>query len=148
MTVASLVDTNILVYAYDSREPEKQLTAQALLRRGLESGQLHIPHQAITEFMAVVSRRLSTGETLLPREESWRQTEFLLATFPILYPDADVVRTALRGMATYQLSWYDAHLWAYADRYGLSEILSEDFEHGRLYGSVRIINPFLRSARS
>ena len=121
MTVASLVDTNVLVYAYDSREPERQEKAQTLLRRGLESGVLCIPHQAIVEFIAVVSRPSASREPLLPREEGWRQAEFLLATFPILYPNADVVRTALRGMATYQLAWYDAHLWAYAEHYGLPE---------------------------
>jgi predicted nucleic acid-binding protein len=46
-------------------------------------------------------------------------------------------------MAAYQLSWFDAHLWAYADHYGLHEILSENFEHGRMYGTVRIRNPFV-----
>jgi hypothetical protein len=39
-------------------------------------------------------------------------------------------------------SWFDAHLWAYTEHYGLEEIVSEDFEHGRLYGSVRVGNPF------
>jgi predicted nucleic acid-binding protein len=41
------------------------------------------------------------------------------------------------------LSWFDAHIWAYAEFYGLPEILSEDFQHGRLYGTVRSVNPFL-----
>jgi len=66
----------------------------------------------------------------------------MLAQFSILYPDESVVRTALRGMAAYQLSWFDAHMWAYADAFGLSELISEDFQHGRLYGSVRVVNPF------
>jgi predicted nucleic acid-binding protein len=66
----------------------------------------------------------------------------MLAQFSILFPDQFVVRTALRGMAAYQLSWFDAHLWAYAEVFGLSELISEDFQHGRLYGSVRVVNPF------
>jgi predicted nucleic acid-binding protein len=45
-------------------------------------------------------------------------------------------------MATYGLSWFDAHLWAYADHYGLDELWSEDFQAGRRYGTVRIVNPF------
>jgi predicted nucleic acid-binding protein len=48
----------------------------------------------------------------------------------------------LRGAAAYQLSWFDAHLWAYAEHYGLAELFSEDFEHDRLYGTVRMVNPF------
>jgi predicted nucleic acid-binding protein len=66
----------------------------------------------------------------------------MLSQFEILYPDESVVRTALRGAATYQLSWYVARMWAYAEHYGLGELLSEDFEHGRLYGQVRVVNPF------
>jgi len=45
-------------------------------------------------------------------------------------------------MAAYQLSWFDAHLWGYAEHYGLTELYSEDFQHDRQYGIVRVINPF------
>ncbi|MDP9119860.1 MAG: hypothetical protein M3O15_00560 [Acidobacteriota bacterium] len=54
-----------------------------------------------------------------------------------------MVRTALREAALDRLSWFDAHLWAYAEFYGLPVPLSEDFEHDRLYGSVRVVSPFL-----
>jgi predicted nucleic acid-binding protein len=70
----------------------------------------------------------------MTQEAATRQADFFMAEFPILYPNEYVFRTALRGMVTYRFPWYDAHLWAYADHYGLAEILSEDFEHGRLYG--------------
>lgn len=67
----------------------------------------------------------------------------MLSQFEVLYPTEMLVRMALRGAAAYQLSWFDAHLWAYAEHYGLSELISEDFEHDRLYGKVRAVNPFL-----
>ena len=67
----------------------------------------------------------------------------MLSQFGVLYPDEAVVRLALRGAAAYQLAWFDAHLWAYAEAHGLRELYSEDFQDGRLYGSVRIINPCL-----
>jgi len=41
------------------------------------------------------------------------------------------------------LSWFDALLWSYAERYGLAEILTEDLQHDRLYGTVRVVNPFI-----
>jgi predicted nucleic acid-binding protein len=72
-----------------------------------------------------------------------REAEEFLAQFTVLYPSEGVLRAALRGAAAYELSWFDAHLWAYAEHYGLEEILSEDFEHDRLLGSVRIRNPFV-----
>jgi len=142
--VASLVDTNILVYRCDKRDLYKHERAIELLDEGVLNDELVLPHQAIVEFVSAVTRRSSDGSSLLPLEEAWRQAQDLLNSFPILYPDAVMVRRAIEGMATYQLSWFDAHLWAYAERYGLPEILSEDFAHGRMYGGVRVTNPFLR----
>ena len=142
--VAALVDTNVLVYRFDPRDPRKQAAAEELLRAGIRSDSIRVPHQAILEFVAVCTRRLAGGP-LLSSDEARREAEEFLMTFEVLYPNESIVRTALRGAAAYQLAWFDAHMWAYAEHYGLSELYSEDFEHGRLYGSVRTINPFLES---
>ena len=56
---------------------------------------------------------------------------------------AALVDTNVRRAAAYQLSWFDGHLWAYAERFGLSELISEDFQHGRLFGTVEAVNPFV-----
>lgn len=143
MAATSLIDTNVLVYRFDARFPEKQAIATRVLREGLKADSVRIPHQAVLEFMAVVTRVKIGSQALLSPAEARRETEELLDQFRILYPDAAVVRTALRGAAAYQLPWFDAHLWAYAECHGLEELVSEDFEHGRLYGSVRARNPFL-----
>lgn len=140
--VGSLVDTNVLVYRFDPRFPEKQRRATALLRRGIADGSVRVPHQAIVEFVAAVTRPLDRGRPLLQPEEARREAEEFLHQFEVLYPNEALVRLALRGAAAYQLPWFDAHLWAFAEYYGLEELASEDFQHGRLYGSVRAINPF------
>lgn len=140
--MASLVDTNVLVYRFDHRFPEKQKIATALLRDGLKQDSIRIAHQSLVEFVAVVGYARSARHPLLSADDARREAEELLDQFTILYPNASLFRTALRGMAAYRLSWFDAHLWAYAEHYGLAELISEDFEHGRMYGSVRIVNPF------
>jgi len=66
-------------------------------------------------------------------------TNVLVYRYDFRYPDKQ--RIAERA-ATYQLSWFDAHLWAYAEFYGLPELVSEDFTHGRIYGTVRAVDPF------
>jgi predicted nucleic acid-binding protein len=139
--VAALVDTNILVYRFDTRFPEKQQVATDILRRGIAENSVRLPHQAIVEFVAAVSRPRQ-GHAILERADALREAEELLRQFPVLYPNEALVRNAIRGCAAYQLNWFDAHLWWYAEHYGLTEILSEDFEHDRLYGSVRAVNPF------
>jgi predicted nucleic acid-binding protein len=141
--VPALVDTNVLVYRFDPRFPGKQEIATALLRRGLADDEIRVPHQAIVEFIAAVTRPLDGRRPLLPPEDARREAEEILREFVILYPTAALVRTAIRGWAAYQLNWFDAHLWAYAEEYGLSELISEDFQHDRLYGTVRAVNPFV-----
>ena len=143
MPAVALIDTNILVYRSDGRFPRKQHIATELLRRGIAEKTVRLPHQAIVEFVAVVTRPLHDGKPLLLPEEARREAEEFLSQFEVLYPNETIVRIALRGAAAYQLSWFDAHLWAYAEYYGLGELISEDFEHDRLYGTVRAVNPFL-----
>jgi predicted nucleic acid-binding protein len=140
--VAALVDTNVLVYRFDSRFPQKQRQATELLRRGLSEDAVRVPHQAVVEFVSAVSRSIPGGGSILAREDALREAEELLSQFVVLYPNDGLLRTAVRGAATYQLSWFDAHLWAYAEHFGLAELWSEDFQHDRLYGTVRAVNPF------
>jgi predicted nucleic acid-binding protein len=141
--VAALVDTNVLVYRFDPRFPKKQRTATELLRRGVREDGVRLPHQAIVEFVAAVTRPIRGSSPLLSADEARREAEEMLAQFQVVYPNEALVRTALRGAAAYQLSWLDAHLWAYAEHYGLAELISEDFQHDRLYGTVRVVNPFI-----
>ncbi len=144
--MAALVDTNVLVYRFDPRFPTKQEIATALLRKGIQTDSIRVPHQAVVEFVAVVTRTLPDGSTLLDRSDALREAEELMVQFHVLYPTESLVRLALRGAAAYQLGWFDAHLWAYAEHFGLTELISEDFPHGRFYGAVRVVNPFLGTA--
>lgn len=139
---AALIDTNILVYRFDWRFPEKQRLATELLRKGIAENSIRLPHQAVIEFIPATTRPLKDKTSLLSVIDARREAEELLKQFEILYPNEAVLRTALRGAAAYQLSWFDAHIWAYAECFGLEELISEDFQHDRMYGTVRAVNPF------
>jgi hypothetical protein len=58
--------TNILVYRFDPCFPNKQAIATQLLREGLSTDSIRIPHQAVLEFMAVVTRVKIGTEPLEP----------------------------------------------------------------------------------
>jgi predicted nucleic acid-binding protein len=144
--VAALVDTNVLVYRFDNRFPQKQRIATNLLRRGIEEDSIRVPHQAIIEFVAAVTRPIR-GHIILQQPDALREAEEFLKQFTVLYPTEAILRNAIRGCAAYQLNWFDAQIWSYAEHYGLTEILTEDLQHDRLYGTVRVVNPFLASHR-
>ncbi|MGA3023333.1 MAG: PIN domain-containing protein [Bryobacteraceae bacterium] len=140
--MAALIDTNVLVYRFDHRFPEKQRIATEILRRGIIEDSVRLPHQAILEFIAAVTRPIR-GHIILKQPDALREAEEFLKQFTVLYPNEAILRNAIRGCAAYRLNWFDAHLWSFAEHYGLGEILTEDLQHGRLYGSVRVVNPFL-----
>ena len=140
--MAALIDTNILVYRFDKRFPDKQRVATEVLRRGIQDDSIRVPHQGIVEFIAAVTRSIR-GHIILNQADALREAEEFLKQFTVLYPNEAILRNAMRGCAAYGLNWSDAHLWSYAEYYGVEEIVTEDLQHDRLYGTVRAVNPFI-----
>ncbi len=137
-----LIDTNVLVYRYDERFPDKQRIAESVLRGSIADSSSYLAHQSIVEFVSATTRG-APEDRILDLPDAIREAEELMSQFPVIYPDDAVLRMALRGAAAYGLSWFDAHIWAYAEVHGIRELLSEDFQHGRIYGTVTVQNPFL-----
>jgi predicted nucleic acid-binding protein len=140
--VTALVDTNVLVYRFDSRFPLKQERATELLQQGMVDGSIVLPYQSLVEFVAATTRPIAGKSSLLTEEEAHREVDEMVAQFPVVYPTEITLRTALRGAALYKMSWFDALIWAYADEHGLDPLWSEDFQDGRYYGRVKVENPF------
>lgn len=140
--MAALVDTNVLVYRFDDRFPEKRAAADALLRKGIAADGVRLAHQAVLEFVAATTRLQRDGTTILDPAVARLEAEDLLRQFQVIYPDDRVVRTALQGMAAYHLSLWDAHMWACAEVHELGILYSEDFQHERWYGGVLVLDPF------
>jgi len=103
---------------------------------------VYLPHQGVVEFVAAVTRPIR-GHIILKQADALREADEFPKQLTILYPNEAILRDAVRGCAAYQLSWFDAHLWAYAEHYGLLDIFTEDLQNDWLYGSVRVVNPFM-----
>ena len=83
-TVASLADTNILVYCFDHRYPAKLEVAREWMGRGLADGSVKIAHQSILEFVSVVIRPRRDREPLFALSEARRKVEEFLADYEVL----------------------------------------------------------------
>ena len=81
MAARALIDTNVLVYRHDGRFPEKQRTADEVLRDGISSGTARIAHQSIVEFVAATTRG-APEDRLLDVSDARREAEELMAQFP------------------------------------------------------------------
>ena len=67
--MAALVETNVLVYRFDNRFPKKQKIAADILRRGIMEDSVRVPHQAIIELVAAVTRSIR-GHVILERADA------------------------------------------------------------------------------
>lgn len=133
-----LIDTNLLIYPLDARDPKKQKKAAEVLLRLAQEGRAALPVQALSEFASAALRRLSPP---LEAEPVRLEIERLMLAFPVLPLTAPVVLEALRGVAQHHLSYYDAQVWATARLYQVPVVLSEDFAMGAVLEGVRFVNP-------
>jgi predicted nucleic acid-binding protein len=66
------------------------------------------------------------------------------AALPIQPADDSDLFEALDAVRGHQLAFWDAMLWASAQRAGVRHMLSEDFQDGFVLQDVTFINPFRR----
>jgi predicted nucleic acid-binding protein len=142
--MAALIDTNVLVYLHDHRYPRKQAMARALIERLLRADELRVADQSLLEFYVATTRvRSAPYRSLLSPEEARTQIHDMVIAFEVLYPVEAMMALTLLGSAVHGLSWFDAHLWSFAEYFGCDLLYSEDFQHERRYGNVLIIDPFI-----
>ena len=134
-----LIDTNVLLYPMDARDPWKQSRAEQLLLHLARTESAALSIQALSEFASVALRKLIPP--LSPKEAS-QQLERLIEAFPVFPLTPAVVLEALRGVERHGLSFYDAQVWAVARLQGIPLILSEDFPSGAVLEGVGFLNPF------
>ncbi len=136
---AMLIDTNVLVYAYDRSEPEKQRRAVRVLDNLARTGEGCLCTQVLSEFFVNVTRKIAKPLTLAQAEQRLVHYARVWPIFPVT---SQVVFEAVRGVREYQLSFWDAQIWAVARLYYISTVLSEDFNPGAVLEGVQFVNPF------
>lgn len=132
------VDTNVLVYADDERDPAKHAKARDWVGRLWERRAGRISTQILNEYYVVVTRKLRPG--LAPGDARAKVRRFQL--WQPWQIDHQTVEAAWGVEARFGLHYWDALLLAAAAQTGCSFLLSEDMQPGRQIDGVRIVNPF------
>jgi predicted nucleic acid-binding protein len=134
------LDTNILVYAFDTSEPGKRARALELLTAVLERRTLIavLSTQVLQEFYVTVVRKLARPLSALEAEEVVRN----LTQLPVVQIDEGMVLDAIASSRSEQLSLWDALILEAARCGGCETLLTEDLQAERVYGGVTVSNPF------
>jgi predicted nucleic acid-binding protein len=136
---AILVDTNVLVYAHDRGEPDKQRQAIQVLDALQATGDGRLTTQVIGEFFRAATK---PPAPILTLKQAQQQVNNFIATWPVLETTPMVVQEAVRGVLAHKFSYYNAQVWAAARLNQLAAVLSEDFTDGRTVEGVRFVDPF------
>lgn len=137
MTKSALVDTNILIYAYDRNAEHRHKKAVFVLDTLYKASAGYLSVKTISEFFAA-SRRLSS---ILPLDKAVEEMEKYIRLWPVLDLTPQIAIEAARGVLKYQFSYWDAQIWATAKIYGLTAVFSENMHTGGRFDEVSIINP-------
>ena len=131
------LDTNVFGYAIDATAGQRHATAVELVERALGSGETVLILQTLGEFYTMATRKLETSP-----DDARSFLAGLRAALPVYSATEPDLDKAMAGAQRHGLSFWDAMLWATADRVGVRHLLTEDFQDGRVLGGVMFINPF------
>jgi predicted nucleic acid-binding protein len=135
----AFLDTNIIVYANDSADPEKQGKALELIQSHMRSGSGVISTQVLQEYTANALQKLGQAVPVIMHQLH------LLESFRVIHMTPELVRRSLEIKNLYGLNYWDSLIIAAAESVGCDHILSEDLNPSQSYCGMTCINPF-RSA--
>ena len=136
----TFVDTNIVLYAYDQREPEKSAIAREILSDLWRTREGLLSTQVLQELYVNLTRKL---RVVVPRSKA-RALVGRYGRWPVYAITTGDILEAAELEQRDSLSFWDALIIVAAARSGAERIISEDLQHGRTIAGVRIENPFPR----
>jgi predicted nucleic acid-binding protein len=136
MHAEQFLDTNVLLYGYDTETDAKRNIAMGLLEEGwLRPGTTAISVQVLQEFYVNFVR---LGQT----HEEARVVVEDLSCWPVVNNTLECFGMGLGFRDRFRISLWDAMILAAAKTSGAATLYTEDLNDGQIYEGVRVINPF------
>jgi predicted nucleic acid-binding protein len=129
-------DSNILIYADDRGEPEKQRIARELIERYFSVGYGIVSVQVLQEYFNTLTRKLKADPSLT-RLKVERLSKFVASvTMP------EDVLLAIDVFRLHGLSFWDSMIVRSAKQAECKILFSEDMQDDRIIDGLQIVNPF------
>ena len=139
MSAEYFLDSNVLIYLFDAREPLKQQRARELVREALVNRVGWISYQVIQETLNVLTTKLDPPAAT---EDAQALLSAVLEPLCKVFASIELYRKALEVKARWRFSFYDALIVAAALRAGCGILYAEDLQDGQAIEGLVIRNPF------
>ena len=132
----TFLDTNVLIYSIDGKDPAKQVVAREIVVSAVRGGGFLISAQVLNEFsnIALLKLKLSVEEV--------RKFVSFFGRIGVVSLESRWTDASLLLKQRYETQFFDSLLLAAAQENGCDEILTEDLNDGQMYGRVKAVNPF------
>jgi predicted nucleic acid-binding protein len=130
------VDTNVLIYIHDPRDPVKQAKASALVASMTDGALLW---QVACEFLAASRKLAATG---YDQKQAFQDLTALRQVWTMVAPSSSVLDRAESLTGRFSLSFWDSMVIAAGLEGGIQHFYSEDFDAYSNIDGMRISNPF------
>src|ERR1700733_10388828 len=130
------VDSNVILYTFDESNPTKRAQAEAWIAWLWENACGALSWQVLQEFYWNALRKFKVAP-----EEARHRVRLMSQWKP---PDVSIgmIDRAWLWTDQAQVSFWDGLIVAAAERTRCRFLLSEDFQTGREFGTITILNPF------
>lgn len=139
MSGRCFVDTNVLAYAHDRDSVGKCERARSLTQVLWEGGNGALSTQVLQELYLALRKKVSSPLSSREAEQTLRD---YFAWYVVINTPESILR-AVKLESRYQISFWDALILQAAEVAEAEILYSEDLNHRQVYGSVRVVNPFL-----
>lgn len=130
------LDANVLVYAQDAGQPEKQRKSRELIAKLADGADGVISTQVLQEFYVAATRKLRVP----PLAAKGVMKTF--AVFDTVQISPALIHDAVDCSILNQLSFWDSLILTAAASASCSTVLSEDLNPGQVILGVKVQNPF------
>jgi len=133
------LDTNVFLYEFDTRNGAKTRRASELIRSAIGTRRGVVSYQVVQEFFSVALTKFAKPLAIIGAEEYFSG---ILRPLLSIHSSQRLFQEALQIRARHQFSWYDSLIVAAAEQAECSILYTEDMQHGRQIGNLKIENPF------
>ena len=134
--IRQFLDTNLLIYANDSRDVSKQMRAIEVIAGAIRAGNGVISTQVLQEYAVVAAGKLNQSIDVIMRQLVLLESLEVVQITPVL------IRRALELSFRYRINYWDSSILAAAEHAECTVLLTEDLNPGQIYATVRVESPF------
>jgi len=143
----SLIDSNILVYAYDSNENDKHIISKNILNKCWKKEVSYaLSTQNLSELFVVTTKKISNPISMKEMEENIKDI-INFSNFQILKIKPKTILNAIKLSFEYKAHYWDSLIASVMQENNINTIITEDEDFKKIPW-LEVTNPFKEDVKS